>query len=328
MASIVRRSKKGLLSEKDYRSITAQMPIACVDILPVVIDQDTGLVAQVGLIKRVFQNREVWCHLGGRVLLGEHLDHAVLRHVNATIGDLPAAAQLSQESFFTNQFFRQREQGFGFDPSKHAIATCYTLTMPRAAAVTVSEEGEALAFQWFPRERLPTAENLWPGTAEMVAALPEHNLALVYESLHADYVLHNELMWQTPALAMTAMAFLLTIALSDAPTMARVLAGGLSAFTAVAGAQLFAKHSTNQLAKADQLWDYEKRLQMPQLHRKPEPEVRGTERLSRRLGRWFRHPIGSMEKRLARYRSRRLWFVALLLFAAVSVAAVVVALLP
>ncbi|MDR1264173.1 MAG: NUDIX hydrolase family protein [Propionibacteriaceae bacterium] len=327
MVSIARRSQKGLLSEKDYRSITAQTPVACVDILPIMIDHDTGLVAQVGLIKRVFQDREVWCHLGGRVLLDEHLDHAALRHVNATIGDLPESAQLSREPFFTNQFFRRREQGFGFDPSKHAIATCYTLTMPSRAVVTVSEEGEALAFQWFPRECLP-AGDLWPGTAEMVAALPEYNLALVYESLHADYVSHNELMWQTPALAMTAMAFLLTIALSDAPTIARVLAGGLSAFTAVAGAQLFAKHSANQLAKADQLWHYEKRLQMPQLHKKSEPEFRAAERLTERLGRWFRHPIDSLEKRLARYRSRGLWFVALILFAAVSVAAVVVALLP
>lgn len=67
--------------------------------------------------------------------------------------------------------------------------------------------------------------------------------ALVYELLMLRQLEQNAMVWQTPALALTAEAFLLTIALGgESSRFARLLSSALSVVVAVLAMQLMAKH--------------------------------------------------------------------------------------
>ena len=127
-----------------------------------------------------------------------------------------------------------------------------------------------------------------------------------YHALTARSVSHNELLWQTPVLAMTAMAFLLTIALGVSDDWRRALAAGLSAVIAIASAQLFARHSASQLKDADALNGLEASLGLLPINRKPpSAPVR---------------PEWPTRSALAKQVSRDWWFRSLMLFAFVSIA--------
>ena len=68
-------------------------------------------------------------------------------------------------------------------------------------------------------------------------------LASIYQSLAARRLGYDTLMWQVPALSLTAQAFLFTIALSAGNrTEARLTAATLSFIVAVISLQLMSKH--------------------------------------------------------------------------------------
>lgn len=68
----------------------------------------------------------------------------------------------------------------------------------------------------------------------------------------------NQLIWQTPALSLTAQSFLLTIALNPSVTDAvRMISSGLSLITAIASAQLLVKHRFGEREYAIKLQNFE-----------------------------------------------------------------------
>lgn len=308
------------LSDAAWEWVSLHMPIPCADILPVVKD-DLGQVLFVGLILRDFGDRRVWCQLGGRVLYQETMAQCARRHLDATLR-APAGVVLASQPYFVNQYLPTEVEGYGFDPRKHAIAACFLCEFPEAAAL--ESFGEAKEFRWFKITDQPEEGDLWPGTRLMLDALAAShswsNPQTSFDALNARYLSHNELMWQTPGLAMTAMAFLLTISLGGATSWARALASGLSFVIAVVSIQLMAKHSYFQIADADQLWEIEKALGMMPLHAPPGPV---SPRLAK--GNLFIRTVSRIEGRLVRYRSRQWWLAALALFACVSLAALILA---
>lgn len=154
----------------------------------------------------------------------------------------------------------------------------------------------------------------------MLAHLPtsatRSNLELTYSTVSDRHISHNELMWQTPVLAMTAMAFLMTVALGSGNHVFRALAGFLSAVTAVVSTQLFVKHSSNELSDASRLWDMERAAGMAEVHSRPHPRREGV----------VLRGMTYVESSLAKWRSRHWWFVALLLFGGVSLGVAIAAL--
>lgn len=118
---------------------------------------------------------------------------------------------------------------------------------------------------------------------------------------------HNGLMWQTPVLAMTAIAFLMTIALGSNRDWERALAAFLSTTVAAVSVQLMAKHSIGQIADADALWAIERRRHMFEAHA---PFDR------RPFARTTRHTGATGW--LASKKSRDWWIRAMTLFGAVS----------
>jgi len=265
-----------------------------------------GAVTHVGLIRRESPFGEVWCHVGGRQERLESVRDAAVRTLGETLHPLDEVVA-ADEPYLVQEYFPDVRPGAGVDPRKHAVAVCFTADVPAGRAL--SPRGEATAFAWFPVDALPPAATTWPGTLRMVgravAPAGPDDLA-TYESLSAREVSLNELMWQTPALAMTAMAFLLTIALGAGAAWQRALAAALSAVVAVTSAQLLAKHSAGAIADADALHEIEARRGMRQVHAPPAPRAPVS---LRREGPWAW---------FASKRSRRWWFGSLLLFGAVS----------
>jgi hypothetical protein len=66
---------------------------------------------------------------------------------------------------------------------------------------------------------------------------------LAYELLYLRFLEQDAMMWDAPALSMTAQAFLMTIALgSSTSDFARIMASSLAIVVAVMAMQLMAKH--------------------------------------------------------------------------------------
>jgi hypothetical protein len=76
------------------------------------------------------------------------------------------------------------------------------------------------------------------GTTELIA---------VWQTVAARRQSYDAMMWQTPALGMTAQAFLLSLALgSGTSALSRIISAGLSVLISVMVVQLLAKHRRNE----------------------------------------------------------------------------------
>lgn len=96
-----------------------------------------------------------------------------------------------------------------------------------------------------------------------------------HETMTARRNAFDSLMWQVPALGLSAQAFLLTIALGhDTARVPRLLAAGLALVIAVISMQLMAKHRFHELLESKSLEDFERRFGPREfaalgLHRRP-----------------------------------------------------------
>jgi hypothetical protein len=96
-----------------------------------------------------------------------------------------------------------------------------------------------------------------PGT------LDPNVLASIYQSLAARRMGYDTLMWQVPALSLTAQAFLFTIALSDSSVPeARLTASALSFVIAIISLQLMAKHRFHEEIDAKLAEKLERELEL------------------------------------------------------------------
>ena len=74
------------------------------------------------------------------------------------------------------------------------------------------------------------------------------NVVLIWQSIASRRIAYDTMMWQTPALGLTAQAFLLTLALGgQMSSLGRAVAAVLAAALAVTTMQLMAKHRLNEL---------------------------------------------------------------------------------
>lgn len=91
------------------------------------------------------------------------------------------------------------------------------------------------------------------------------SLLAVWQMVAARRQSYDAMMWQTPALGMTAQAFLLSLALgSGTSDLARIIAATLSVLISFMVVQLLAKHRRNELLDTLALEDLELRLNFPQ----------------------------------------------------------------
>ena len=142
-------------------------------------------------------------------------------------------------------------------------------------------------------------------------------LGPVYQAAEARRSALDQMMWQTPALSLTAQAFLLTVGLQAGTAAAgRMLAGILGLGVALASMQLLAKHRLHEVLLSLWLSDFERTTQLPNLNERDERHRFDDADDPTRLG-----AIGTW---LARDRSSYEWWLWTLgAFGAVDIAVVV-----
>jgi hypothetical protein len=134
-----------------------------------------------------------------------------------------------------------------------------------------------------------------------------------YAAVAQRRVHYDALMWQVPALGLTAQAFLLTIALGhDSGRLSRILASSVAAVVSVLTMQLMAKHRWHERVDSQWLEKFERRHGLDVVH-----QSRHT--LARELN--LGGPGGP-----ARWRSYRLWQVAIGLLGVVGIGCTILAL--
>ncbi|MGW1678561.1 hypothetical protein [Saccharopolyspora sp. NPDC002376] len=134
-----------------------------------------------------------------------------------------------------------------------------------------------------------------------------------YQAVAQRRAQYDTLMWQVPALGLTAQAFLLTITLGhESGRLSRILASGLAALVSVLTMQLMAKHRWHERVDSQWLEEFEKRHGLDVVHQH-----------RRRLA-WELN-LGAPGF-AARWRSYRLWQFGIGLFGAVGLACAILAL--
>ncbi len=115
---------------------------------------------------------------------------------------------------------------------------------------------------------------------------------------------YDTLMWQTPVLSLTGLAFLFTIALSNGSSpIARIISGVLAFLSALFSAQLLAKHRYYEIYWAKWLQEFETEHKILPINNRPAPS----------------------KNRLICMSSYRLWMVLLLIYSVAALFIVILA---
>lgn len=130
-------------------------------------------------------------------------------------------------------------------------------------------------------------------------------LGLIYQAVAQRRLQHDLLMWQVPALGLTAQAFLLTIVLGPGSSrLARILAALLAALSSGLSMQLMARHRWHEATERAWLEAFERGYGLDPVHR-------GQYQLASDVG-------VRPANRFAGWRSYRTWQVGLAIFGLVS----------
>lgn len=142
------------LPDKLYKNITGNVPIVCVDIIPVKQINNTWYI---GIIKRsTGLESDKLAILGGRISLNETIPEAINRHLLKDLGIHKFTfykTNKTQTPFYVQQYFLgvKSEKPYGFDPTKHAIALTYLVTIND----TPIPKNEASEFRWITKQEIP-----------------------------------------------------------------------------------------------------------------------------------------------------------------------------
>jgi ADP-ribose pyrophosphatase YjhB (NUDIX family) len=163
------------IQEPEWKRLQEIIPISCVDVLLLRYAAKRRLNA-VGLILRDTPHQgQRWCLVGGRILYGESFGDAVRRHLIDTLGeDIHFQIKHDEQPIYMAQYRPLAGEGFLVDPRRHAVAATYSLEisgLPRA-------QNEALSFEWFDLNELPSRDSFGFDQDRVVAAC----LALLNES--------------------------------------------------------------------------------------------------------------------------------------------------
>lgn len=121
----------GYLSEDLYKSVTQNVPIICVDTIPVVKIDDQ--LAPGMIVRATGSQAGKLTVLGGRIFHSERIQDAMHRHLKTdlSVDSFTYFNGLSEEKpFMVQQYFMQDRidsDQYGFDPTKHALALTYLL---------------------------------------------------------------------------------------------------------------------------------------------------------------------------------------------------------
>jgi hypothetical protein len=146
---------------------------------------------------------------------------------------------------------------------------------------------------------------------KLIRALDDPTAVMLFQTAESRRYTVDQMMWQVPALSLTAQAFLLQIAYShDSRWTVRLVTAWLGLVTAAAAIQLLLKHRYHEELHSHWLERYAETRGWPLLHRPRAEEAfayAGQEHPWKAQPRW----IGW---RIARFRSPYVWIATLVMF--------------
>jgi len=122
--------RSGWLDREDLEQARERLPIVYVDAVPVRIDP-RGEVTHVGLLLRVMPDGSISrAVVSGRVLYGERLRDALLRHIEKDLGVLALPRIPTAPAPFTVVEYFPDPTVTGFvDPRQHAVSLAYVVVI-------------------------------------------------------------------------------------------------------------------------------------------------------------------------------------------------------
>jgi ADP-ribose pyrophosphatase YjhB (NUDIX family) len=145
----------GWLSPEDLELVRAHVPIVYVDAVPVRVDA-LGNVTEVGLLLRVAADGTISrMVVTGRVLFGERMREALLRHCEKDLGPFALPRVPTEPTPFTVvEYFPNPERSGFYDPRHHAVSLAYVIPVEGECEPTQ----EALDLAWFSPEEAVSEE--------------------------------------------------------------------------------------------------------------------------------------------------------------------------
>ncbi|MDO8364552.1 MAG: DUF4916 domain-containing protein [Actinomycetota bacterium] len=145
-------TKSGWLSRDELQSIRANVPLVYVDAVPVRVDE-LGRVTHVGMLLRQAADGSLSrMVVSGRVLFGERVRDALLRHLEKDLGPV-ALPRIPPEAapFTVVEYFPDPDLSGFHDPRHHAVSLAFVVPVSGDCQPTQ----EALDLTWFtPQEAI------------------------------------------------------------------------------------------------------------------------------------------------------------------------------
>jgi hypothetical protein len=149
------QTSTGWLSPEDLELVRANVPTVYVDAVPVRVDS-LGNVTEVGMLLRVAADGSISrMVVTGRVLFGERVREALMRHCEKDLGPLALPRVPANPTPFTVvEYFPNPERSGFYDPRQHAVSLAYVVPVEGECEPTQ----EALDLTWFAPEEAVSDE--------------------------------------------------------------------------------------------------------------------------------------------------------------------------
>ena len=144
----------GWLSPEQLELVRANVPLVYVDAIPVRVD-GLGRVTEVGMLLRVAADGSISrMVVSGRVLFGERVRDALIRHLEKDLGPLALPRLPADPTPFTIvEYFPDPDRSGFHDPRHHAVSLAYVVPVDGDCQPTQ----EALDLTWFSCEEAVSA---------------------------------------------------------------------------------------------------------------------------------------------------------------------------
>ncbi len=223
------------LSGDELIEVVDRAPLVSIDL--VVTDADARIL--VGK-RRNDPARDSWFVPGGRILKDEELDEAFSRIVNSELG---LKGYQRSASSLLGVYTHRYDTNFMARPgtSTHYVVVAYRLDV-KTIELADLPDGQHSEYAWVDLSDECAASKLHPNTAAYGPASSRMDVRQ-YEMLGQRRNSTVSMLWSTPALTLTGLAFLFTTLLdSSSGWWARAIASGLSVAIVLAALHLMERH--------------------------------------------------------------------------------------
>jgi ADP-ribose pyrophosphatase YjhB (NUDIX family) len=143
------------LSDDDLATVRGRVPMVYVDAVPVRVDS-IGEVTHIGLLLRAMADGTISRALvTGRVVFGERIRHALLRHLEKDLGPMALPRLPANPTPFTvAEYFPDPTVSGYHDPRQHAVSLAYIVPIDGEA----SPAADALDLAWVTPEEAMSPE--------------------------------------------------------------------------------------------------------------------------------------------------------------------------